>query len=316
MEPRPDLVERFTGDLEALTGRAGGRIGVAVSGGGDSLALLLLARTAYPDDVLAATVDHGLRPESAGEAALVASICETLGVAHQVLRPAAPLAGNLQSAARRARYALLEAWRAEQSLDWILTAHHADDQAETLLMRLNRGSGVAGLSGVRPVNGRVLRPLLGWRRAELAGLVADAGLDAVDDPSNADPRFDRARLRRQLEGADWIDPPALARSARALCAAEQALEWTADRLFDERTQRGEETLELDASGLPSELVRRLVIRALRAVDPNAAPRGYEVSRFTAALESGGTATLAGVRAEGGVRWRFSAAPPRRHSGGA
>jgi len=316
MELRPDLVERFTSDLESLTGRAGGRIGVAVSGGGDSLALLLLAHAACPDGVQAATVDHGLRPESAGEAVLVASICKPLGVAHAVLRPEAPLAGNVQSAARRARYALLEAWRAEQGLDWILTAHHADDQAETLLMRLNRGSGVAGLSGVRPVNGRVLRPLLGWRRAELAGLVADARLDVVDDPSNADPRFDRARLRRQLEGAEWIDPPALARSAQALCSAEEALEWTADRLFGERTQRDDARLELDASGLPAELVRRLLLRALRAVDPDSAPRGDEVTRLAATLEAGGIATLARVKAEGGARWHFSPAPPRRGSGGA
>ena len=315
MEPRPDLVKRFTFDLKALTGPSTGRIGVAVSGGGDSLALLLLASAACPNQVQAATVDHGLRPQSAGEAALVASVCKSLGVTHAVLRPEAPLTGNLQSAARRARYALLEAWRTEHGLDWILTAHHADDQAETLLMRLNRGSGVAGLSGVRPVNGRVLRPLLGWRRAELAGIVADAGLEAVEDPSNTDPRFDRARLRRRLEGADWIEPPALARSAQAICAAEEALEWAAERLFEERSHREDEMLELDTSGLPAELVRRLLIRALRTVDPDAAPRGDELTRLAAALEISGTATLAGVKAEGGGRWRFSPAPPRRDSGG-
>jgi tRNA(Ile)-lysidine synthase len=316
MDPRPDLVERFAGDLEALSGSPIGRIGVAVSGGGDSLALLVLARAACPNQVQAATVDHGLRPQSAKEAAFVASVCEDLGIAHAVLQPEVALAGNLQSAARRARYALLEAWRAEHGLDWILTAHHADDQAETLLLRLNRGSGVAGLSGVRAINGRVLRPLLGWRRAELAELVAEAGLVAIDDPSNADPQFDRARLRRQLEGADWIDPPALARSAKALCAAEEALEWAAERLFEERTQRDDDTLALDASGLPAELVRRLLIRALRTVDPDAAPRGDELMRLAAALEIGGIATLAGVKAEGGVGWRFSPAPPRRGSGGA
>ena len=314
MGPAGDQVERFARDLAVLTGGATGRLGVAVSGGGDSLALVLLARFAFPGQVQAATVDHGLRPESTGEANFVAEACRSLDVPHAVLRPEAPLAGNLQSAARRARYALLEAWRAEQGLDWILTAHHADDQAETLLMRLNRGSGVAGLSGVRPVNGCILRPLLGWRRTELAAIVANAGLTAVDDPSNADPRFDRARLRRRLADAEWIDPAALARSAQAVGEAEDALEWATERLAAERMHRESKALNLDVSGLPAELVRRLLLRALRDIDPAAAPRGEELSRMAATLDAGGTATLAGVKAVGGARWRLSPAPPRRSSG--
>ena len=308
--PSPDAVRRFRADLQSLTGEAPARLGVAVSGGPDSLALLLLARAACPGRVEAATVDHRLRPESAGEARFVADLCATLEVPHAVLAPSEPIGGNLQSSARRARYTLLEAWRSEQSLDFVLTAHHADDQAETLLMRLNRGSGVGGLAGIRAVNGRVLRPLLGWRRAELEALVAEAGLEAVADPSNGDERFDRARLRQRLQQADWIERPALARSAAALAEAEQALDWTAERLFAERVSTDGEAVRLDPAGVPAELVRRLVLRSLRDIDPQAAPRGEELSRLIATLEQGGVATLAGVRAEGGKLWAFAPAPPR------
>jgi tRNA(Ile)-lysidine synthase len=219
----------------------------------------------------------------------------------------------LQSAARRVRYALIEAWRSEQQLDWVLTAHHADDQAETLLMRLNRGSGVGGLAGIRGVNGRVLRPLLDWRRTELEAIVAEAGLEPAMDPSNLDVRFDRARLRRRLEGADWLDRPALARSARALAEAEAALDWAAERLFAERTRVADEILRLDPSELPAELLRRLLLRALRRIDPHAAPRGEELSRLLATLQKGGSATLAGAKASadaGEGTWSFSAAPAR------
>lgn len=308
--PEAALVQRFAADLDALIGTSG-RIGTAVSGGPDSLALLLLAAAARPGAVEAATVDHGLRPENAAEAQFVARVCAGLDVRHAILGPAPPLAGNLQSAARTARYALLEGWQAARGLDWVLTAHHADDQAETLLMRLNRGAGIDGLSGVRAVNGRLARPLLGWRRAELGAVVAAAGLTPIADPSNTDPRFDRARLRARLAAADWIDPAALGRSAQALAEAGRALDWSADRLWSERVREDEGGCVLDADGLPEELVRRLVLRALSALATDAAPRGEGISRLIATLRAGGTATLAGVKAEGGDRWRFSLAPPRR-----
>ena len=309
--PSAELEGRFRADLERLAGRPAGRLGVAVSGGADSLALLLLASAACPGAVQAATVDHGLRPESAAEAESVADTCARLDIPHAVLRPATPLSGNLQSAARGARYALLEAWRSEQGLDWVLTAHHADDQAETLLMRLNRGSGVGGLAGIRRVNGRVLRPLLDWRRAELEAIVAEAGLEPIIDPSNRDEKFDRARLRRELEGAAWLDRRATARSAQALAEAEEALDWAAERLFADRSRVDGDMLRLDPSELPAELLRRLLLRALRRVDPHAAPRGEELSRLLATLDQGGGATLAGVKAgaEEGI-WSFAPAPPR------
>lgn len=310
-EPSAPWVERFRTDLRALSGGACGRLGVAVSGGPDSVALLLLAAAAFPGAVEAATVDHGLREESAAEAEFVARLCRRLGVAHSVLRLEEPLTGNLQSSARQARYRLLEDWRQERQLDWVATGHHVEDQAETLMMRLNRGSGARGLGAVRSTNGRIIRPLLGWRRAELAAVVEAAGVVPVSDPSNSDERFARVRIRHELTGAKWIDQPALARSAAALAEADEALEWTAERLLAERVTAHGGELRLDHSDIPPELSRRLLLRVLRQFAPQATPRGDELSRLLAALEGGKTATLAGVRCSGGGVWRFEAAPPPR-----
>lgn len=309
--PLPGHRERFRSDLTRLAGDPPGRVGVAVSGGADSLALLLLCRSVFVGQVEAATVDHQLRPESRDEAAYVAGICDILDIRHERLDPAAPIAGNVQAGARKVRYERLEQWRQTRKLSWIATAHHADDQAETLLMRLNRGSGVAGLSAIRPVNGHIVRPLLGWRRRELEAVVARAGLDPVVDPSNSDSKFDRVRLRLQLASCNWIDSAALARSAGALGEAEAALEWAADRLWQERVERSGDRFTLDPAELPSELRRRLVRRLLAAVDPKASPRGDELSNFVHRLEGGKAATLADVKGESGEVWAFEPSPPRR-----
>jgi tRNA(Ile)-lysidine synthase len=301
-----ELAARFRADLEALTGAAPARLGVAVSGGPDSLALLLLAHAAYPGRVHAATVDHGLRAESAAEAAFVARLCGELDVPHATLAANMTDKVNVQAAARARRYALLGRWAGEVEAGCLLTAHHLDDQAETLVMRLLRGSGLSGLSGVRAVNPPVVRPLLGWRRDELAAVVRAAGLDPVADPSNQDERFDRARIRRRLAEAPWLDPAPLARSAAALAEAEDALEWSVERLWHERV----DGLTLDPAGLPAELRRRLVLRLLAAIG-GPAPRGEEVGRLLVTLDRGGTATLAGVKCVGGKLWRFALAPPRR-----
>jgi tRNA(Ile)-lysidine synthase len=308
--------ERFLSDLQALASPLPERIGVAVSGGPDSLALLLLAAQALPDRVSAATVDHGLRPEAADEAKMVTGLCRRLGVPHRILGAKVERDGEgLQAAARAARYDALAAWMAEEHIPLLLTAHHADDQAETLLMRLMRGSGVAGLAGVRPLRPleprRLLcRPLLGWRREELAAIVEAAGLSAVDDPSNWDGRHDRVRLRRSLETTSWLDPLPLSRSAAALAEAEEALAFAADRLAGERIS-GHGPLALDPSDLPAEILRRVTLLCLKRIDPAACPRGAEVARLIATLRSGGSATIAGVKAGGGAVWTFEAAPPRR-----
>lgn len=232
MDIAPELTERFKTDLAQLwpsIANVDAKLGLAVSGGGDSLALLLLANAALPGRVEAATVDHQLRPESAHEALQVAEFCRSIGVPHQTFEVLVEQ-GNLQDRARAARYEALAKWCENRGLGALVTAHQMDDQAETLLMRLNRGSGLAGLASIR-ASGAVpgsavllLRPLLSWRRAELAHLVERAGWKAVSDPSNEDLAFDRIRIRKQLEGADWLDVENIARSARLLAEANDFVE--------------------------------------------------------------------------------------------
>lgn len=312
--PDPALTTRFAADLAALWGGPG-QLGLAVSGGPDSLALLLLAQAALPGRVAAATVDHGLRTESADEAAMVAQVCAGLGVPHQIL-PVTVAPGNLQAKARAARYAALAGWMERAGLEAMATAHHADDQAETLLLRLGRGSGVAGLAGVR-AKGQVpgtrlplLRPLLGWRRAELAAVVAAAALTAVHDPSNSDDRFDRARIRKALAGADWPDIPALSRSAANLADADAALDWAAAREWNEGVTKGPMGLSYRPQA-PRAVALRVLARIVTELDGEA-PRGSAVAAVFDSLVARRPASIGNLVAralpEG---WSFMKAPRRR-----
>lgn len=318
--------ERFVRDWHALTGAGfADRALIALSGGPDSTALLLLFAAirqgvAAP---VAATVDHGLRATSAQEARACADLCRRLDIPHAILTGALPdRAGptaNLSARARELRYALLREHAETVGARWIVTAHHADDQLETVVMRLNRGAGVGGMAGIRAVAGPIVRPLLGWTRAELAAPVAAAGIEAVQDPSNTDLRFDRARLRRQLADAPWLDARMASRTAAALAEADEALEWMLDRLEGERCRFGEQQAVLDRLFLPAELCRRLVERCLRHVDPGIAIRGGDLTRLIATLARDEPATLGRVRC-GHVflarpspvpAWSFRLAPPRR-----
>jgi tRNA(Ile)-lysidine synthase len=274
----------------------GGRIGLAVSGGPDSLAMLLLAQAAVPGGFEVATVDHGLRAESAAEADFVGGLCAGLGIPHTVLSVrVAP--GNLQDEARAARYTALASWAMERGLGAIATAHHADDQAETVLMRLNRGSGLAGLAGVR-ARGTVpgsklplIRPLLDWRRDELAAIVARAGVAAVTDPSNSDPRFDRARIRAALAEAEWLDPAAIAQSAAHLAEGEETLAWAFNLEWDLWVEVDDGAVRYTPHA-PRALVLRVVERIIAGFGGE--PRGGAVARLVEALEAGRPGTLAGV----------------------
>ncbi len=295
-------IERFRGDLTTLTGEAVGKIGLAVSGGPDSVAMLLLAAAAFPGQVAAATVDHRLRPESFDEARFVAALCTDLGVTHDILTVEIVAGRNVSDAARTARYAALVAWQTHQQIDWIATAHHADDQLETMIMRLNRGAGVAGLSAIRRRHGTMIRPLLGWRHAELVAIVADAGIDAVDDPSNHDDRYDRARLRKALAGTDWLDPLAATRSAGWLADADAALDWAASRI---------EPTDAAMADLPDELARRVLHRCLAEIVPDIDPRGDALMRVLRALQAGNKTMIGDIVCTPGARWCFKMAPPRR-----
>lgn len=276
---------------------------------------MLLAHAALPEQVEAATVDHGLRPGSADEAAMVARTCASLGVPHATLSVTVD-EGNLQAQAREARYASLNDWAAERNLGALVTAHHADDQAETLLMRLNRGSGVAGLAGIRArgiVPGQrlpLLRPLLGWRRAELAEVVAAAGLEAAADPSNFDERFDRVRLRLALLEADWLDPTALARSAVHLADADAALDWAAHREWTEYVEKGPMGLTYRPRA-PRAVALRVLARIVTELGEDK-PRGSVVARLFDSLVSRQPASIGALVArplpDG---WSFSRAPARK-----
>lgn len=305
-----ETLARFRGSVKTLTNDEG-RIGLAVSGGGDSLALLIVAVATMAERIDVATVDHGLRPEAANEAAFVGSICATFDVSHTVLRPSEPITGSLQTTARKVRYALLEKWAIERELAWIATAHHIDDQAETLMMRLVRGSGLAGLSAIRATNGRVIRPLLAWRRAELEHILAASAYQPVEDRSNDDVGFDRVRMRHALRDNDWIDPVALAKSATYLSDANEALDWSTQHEVKRRLSVDAAGVSLDPQNLPSEIVRRLVIIALALVNPDIRPRGAQITMLIEALSERGKFTLAGVMCSGGTIWHFTLAAPRR-----
>lgn len=313
-----ELSERFARDLDALwpEGRDGkAKLGLAVSGGPDSTALLLLAATAMPGRVEAASVDHGLRPEAEAEAEGVARLCARLGVPHCVLRVEVA-SGNIQSQARAARYAALDEWSGERGLAALATAHHADDQAETLLLRLNRASGVAGLAGTR-ARGTVpesrlplLRPLLAWRKAELEGLVAAAGVGFTRDPSNADDRFDRARLRKSLASADWLNVPAIAETAGHLADADAALDWAARREW-------QECVTVSGLGLtyrpqaPRAIALRVLARIVAQLDGEEA-RGSALARLFDALLARQPASIGNLVARPTPDgWSFTKAPQRR-----
>lgn len=270
------------------------RICVAVSGGSDSLALLALAveardalaaRDGAPIALTALTVDHGLRPQSADEAAEVGRLAEQRACAHRILRwRGAKPGANLQAAAREARYALLADWRRAAGVGPLLLGHTRDDLAETFVLRLLRGSGVDGLAAMaedapeepedwaraegRPRLRRI-RPLLGIGRAQLRRICQDRGLAWIDDPSNDDPRFDRVKVRRLLAEAAPLGLSAdrLVKTALTLSRARAALE---DATIDLHRRAGRADLRLGLAQIavgalraaPREIALRWLARAL------------------------------------------------------
>ena len=214
---------------------------LAVSGGPDSTALMALV-AAWPKrpPTLVVTVDHGLRREAAEEAAMVAANAERLGLPAQIVK-AGPITGrgNLQAAARAVRYGLLADTAKAAGHDTIVTAHHRDDQAETFLLRLARGSGVYGLAAMAPAtvfDGLTLaRPLLGVSRQALASVAQASGLAFVDDPSNADMRYDRVRMRKLLPllTGHGLSAERLAETADRLGRAAQAIDAEATKLLSQ-----------------------------------------------------------------------------------
>lgn len=289
----------------ALAGDRVCRLGLAVSGGSDSVALLHLAadwarRSGVA--VAVASVDHRLRPEAAGEARAVAAACAALGLAHDTLVWAGwDGHGNLQAAARAARRRLLAAWARDRDIRHVALGHTADDQAETVLMEIARAAGVDGLSGMsarRQAEGIWwLRPLLGQGRADLRDWLAGQGIGWADDPSNDNPRFARVRARKALAGQPGavaaLAELAASRRAEVARLDAAAREAAADLAFD----RGEIRVSRDqlADWTP-DAARRIIGTALRYLaPPGPAPRGAALSRLMDRIATTEGGALHGVR---------------------
>ena len=283
------------------------RLGVAVSGGGDSLALLNILNDIYSGigGVLkAVTVDHGLRAGSDAEAAMVGDHCAKLGVSHQVLLwQGWDKKGNLQDEARRARYGLMAEWARAEGLEAIALGHTADDQAETVLMRLARRSGVDGLSAMSPRRkaGEMVwsRPMLGLKRKDLRSYLTDAGVTWIEDPSNTDTRFDRIKARRALDAlADLgVGADSLGVVANNMNEAREALEAFAQNAARECLRVSHGSVVFDRHkllGLPSEVQRRLWCHALDWINPTPyPPRRAALAQLLDAVEAQQATTLGG-----------------------
>jgi tRNA(Ile)-lysidine synthase len=256
-----------------------GPVVVACSGGADSLALLILATEAALDPV-AVHVDHGLRPDSASEADVVRDAARRLGVAARCVQVEVAPGGNLEARARDARYEALERVRAEQRATAVLVAHTADDQAETVLLNVLRGSGASGLSGMPARRGYIVRPLLGARRADVHAICVDRGLVPVIDPSNEDRVHRRNWVRLDAlpalsAGARRDLVPVLNRQAAVMRAEADLLDELADALLAEAGVDAPSARAL--AGAHPALARRAVRRWLGAPPPSLA----EVERVLA-----------------------------------
>ena len=281
------------------------RYGVAVSGGSDSMGLVRLiadARHSVPVFADAAvtvlTVDHGLRPAAAEEAAQVAHWCRRLGFDHVTLtcRETLPASG-VQAAARAARYRLMTDWCLSDGADVLMVAHTLEDQAETVLMRLARGSGVDGLSAMAPVtmqNGiAVVRPLLGVSRDRLRSCLAAHDQDWIDDPSNHDERFERVRVRKALPAlADLgLTPETLSVTARRLQRVRSMLDGAAGEAMGRHVRAYDAGFCAVAPRLLSaeheEVVLRVLARCLCAVGGEPyPPRQSALEALVSALSGG------------------------------
>lgn len=271
----PDLVEAA---LARIGVEPGAHLLIGCSGGPDSMALLdLLHRISatYPLVLSVASFNHGLREEAAQEVELVRSRAAELGLkflAGRAGSSAYPESGNLQETARELRHAFLEQARADSGAELIALAHHAEDQAETILMNLLRGTGLKGLGGMAPLSGRLLRPLLDLAREKIRAYVEDRGLEFAEDPSNEDPAFLRVRVRTDIIPALTIENPSLIKTLGRLATAcrddEAVLEELTRAQLNGLGRTEEEAFRLDRAdltGLRPGLARRLIRAGLKRV---------------------------------------------------
>ena len=202
----------------------------------------------------------------------------------------------------------------DNDLPFVDDPSNSDDRCDRSAW-LNRTSGVGGLAAIRAKNGRILRPLLDWRRSDLVEVALDNDLPFVDDPSNSDDRFDRARLRHALRSQTAIDPVASAKSAAWLAEADEALDWAVERLIASWPDASDIAVIRDES-YPPEIFRRIVAQRLRANAPQLALRGASLDGVITAMHQGrramvGALLIDAVRGLEGTIWRISAAPRRK-----
>ncbi|TNC47840.1 tRNA lysidine(34) synthetase TilS [Rubellimicrobium rubrum] len=285
-------------------------IGIAVSGGGDSMALLHLAADwarKVHRTLRAVTVDHGLRPEAAREADLVGQSCGSLGIVHTVLRWTDWNGkGNMQDQARRARQRLISDWAMAEGIGAVLLGHTADDQAETVLLRLARGSGVDGLSAMDEfapaVHGLWVRPFLNSRRRDLRDWLRSRAIAWAEDPSNEDRRFDRVKARSMMEhlAVLGLTPDRLIRTSDHMRRAEASLRQHAEAVAarDTREEGADLCLPLDflrrveAEDTPA----RLLAAGLAWVGNRPyRPRHDALLRLARVVLDGRSATLSGCQ---------------------
>lgn len=279
-------------------------IGLAVSGGGDSIAMLhLAARQIDPARLKVITINHGLRAGAADEIALVASQAKALGVLHSVARWAWDGSGNLQAAARAGRWAAIRDWARSLGISTIWIGHTEDDQIETLLMRLARGSGIDGLAAMAPVAQRdgltIVRPLLGLSREDLRAWLTAEQIDWCDDPSNDDPRFDRVRARQmypQLQ-ALGLTRKRLLQTVAHMQAGQASLRRAAQQFASAHVRQDAGDLIFDAAALDLETEdapRRVMAAAFQWVGAQGyRPRFDQMCDVVARAAHGVTATLGG-----------------------
>lgn len=286
------------------------RIGIAVSGGGDSVALLHLLHDCFRDqpvELMAATVDHRLRDASRSEAEYVATLAADLGIRHEILswQEGPQESGNLQDQAREARYRLLSAWARKHGIPVLTLGHTADDQAETVLMRLKRASGVSGLAGIpqrRTLNGvGLLRPLLEVRRDTLRQYLQARGTRWIEDPSNDDETFERIRMRKALGALEdlGLTVEALSTVAQNMHKARRALDWYVFLAARDmaRFEAGAIVFELRKfRTLPDEISHRLLLEAILWISGGQyPPRRLPMIEAVATAQRGNSTTLAGCR---------------------
>lgn len=260
------------------------RIAVAVSGGPDSMALLFALSEGDPDiEIHALSVDHALRPESAAELQAVGKSLSTLkNVTHHILKwDHGNPETKIMEEARNARYALMAETCKELGIQNLYVAHHGDDQAETILFRIAKGSGIDGLSGMNAVSDyaddmQIVRPFLALQKQDLITYCENRNIDYIEDPSNSNDHYSRVRLRQSMEilGQEGLSIKRLNTLGQRAARSRDALNWTANRAYEEAARVQSDAIILDAiTDYPAEIALRVITKAIDELVPQS---GYPV----------------------------------------